>query len=203
MAAVDEILALLKNEVLVSFKGMRDELKGMRDELKDLNRTMKDIREIAGSDFAFDPLRYVTWKLRSGEAIEDKGGYYLLIAGGATTILTMANIEGYVWIGIREKSGVSQNGVFELTRQIDEAALPWIYIQRLVEEEVDWFETMPFGLVVRETVTVTLTNHDLADQWFTGSFYGIYLRKDVWEKDSKMMDLLAVKYSHPPEVANG
>lgn len=174
----------------------------INDQLVTLNKTMRDIREISGSDFAFDPLRYVTWKLRSGEAIEDKGSYYLLVGGGATVIFTMTNPEGYVWIGIRESSAVSQNGVFELTRDIDGGALPWIYIARLAEETIDWFETIPFGLVIRETVTVTLTNNDPADQWFIGTFYGIYLRKDVWEKDSKLIDLLAAKYSHPPEVSS-
>lgn len=162
--------------------------------------TLKSIQEINGLDFAFDPMRYVAWKLRSGEAYADRGSYYQLLAPAESFIGTFIMPDGYVWVGIREGVTVSQNGVIELIRTIDGAALPWMYVPRLVTGEFNWAETLPFGFVIRQVSVVTYTNHDIANQWLVGGYFGIYLRKDVWERDSKVMDLAAAKYSHPPEV---
>lgn len=169
-------------------------------QLEALNTTMKSLLEITGLDFAFDPMRYVAWKLRSGEAYADRGSYYQLLGPGATFTGTFIMPEGYVWVGIREGVTVSQNGVIELTRTVDGAALPWMYVPRLVTGEFNWAETLPFGFVIRQVSVVTYTNHDLVNQWLVGGYFGIYLRKDVWERDSKVMDLAAAKYTQPPEV---
>jgi len=170
------------------------------DALLSLNATMKNIREINGIDFAFDPMRYIVWKLRSGEAYPDRGSYYQLLAPGATFTGTFIMPETYVWIGIREGVTVSQNAAFSMIRTVDGDALPWMVVPAVVNGEMNWAETLPFGLVIREVSVVTYTNNDLANQWLVGGFYGIYLRKDVWEADSRVMDLVARKYSTPPEV---
>jgi len=168
--------------------------------LTEISNTLKDLRTLSGLDFAFEPSRYIVRKLRSGEALADKASYYQLIAAGATFTATFSNPEGYVWLGIREAIKTSQNGVIEFTRFLDDDILPWIYIPRLTGIDFNWLLTLPFALVNRETCTVIYTNHDAAEQWVAADWIGIYLRKDVWEKDSKYMDSVAEKYSHPEVV---
>jgi len=172
----------------------------LTQQLTELHHTMKGIREVDGIDFAFDPLRYIVWKLRSGEAYADRGSIYQLVAGGATFTVTQVMPEGYVWIGIRESVVVSQNGVFEFTRMVDSESMPWMYVPRVASGEFNWAETLPFGLVIKNAQVAIYTNHDAANQWVIAPFYGIFLREDVWEADSRVMDLVATKYSTPPEV---
>ncbi|MBA7680440.1 hypothetical protein ES703_88756 [subsurface metagenome] len=167
------------------------------EKLDELNNNIKKLLEIEGLAYATEPLRYIARKLRSGEAIADKGMYYQLIAGGDTFALTSRNPEGYVWIGIMEGMRVSQNGVFEFTRMVDDELLPWLYIPRAAEFDFNWSQVLPFGFVIREVATVIFTNHDGANQWVIGGYIGAYLRKDVWERDSRAMDLAAEKYAHP------
>ncbi|GAI50073.1 unnamed protein product, partial [marine sediment metagenome] len=33
--------------------------------------------------------------------------------------------------------------------------------------------------------------------WIIGGWIGVYLRKEVWERDSKLMDEAAEEYIHP------
>ena len=170
---------------------------GLLTEIRD---TLNKLLDISGLDFALEPTRYIARKLRSGEAISDKGVYYQLIGAGVTFTLAARNPEGYVWIGLWESARVSQEGVIEFTRIVDDEILPWIYIPRLSNYEFNWSTTIPFGLVVRETLAVTYTNHDAAPQWLAGGWIGVYLRKDVWERDSKYMDLVAERYIPPAEM---
>lgn len=162
--------------------------------LAEIRDTMNKMLEVSGLEFALDPTRYIARKLRSGEAISDKGSYYQLIAGGGTFTLVATNPAGYVWIGLWETARVSQEGVIEFTRYVDDELLPWLYVPRLGTFEFNWSATIPFGLVARENLTLSYTNHDAAPQWIVGGWIGAYLRKDVWERDSKYMDLVAEKY---------
>lgn len=162
--------------------------------LTEIRDTMKKLLEVTGLEFALEPTRYITRKLRSGEAYSDKGVYYQLLAPGATFTIAASNPTGYVWIGLKETARVSQEGVIEFTRMVDDAFFPWMYVPRLSNYDFSWAQTLPFGLVVRETLIVSYTNHDAAEQWFAGGWIGAYLRKDVWERDSKYMDLVAEKY---------
>ncbi len=166
-------------------------------ELKELNRTNKRLLEIQGLQFALDPTRYIARKLRSGEAIATVGAWYQLVAAGDTFTIQQTNPEGYVAIMISEDLRVSQNGVFELTRYVDDGILPQIYIPRATDFFFSWAENLPFSFVGKDMATLICTNHDVADQWLIGMFLLVYLRKDVWEKDSKLMDEAAEKYMHP------
>ena len=165
---------------------------------KELNTTNKKLLEIAGLQYALDPLRYITTKLRTGEALPSTASYYQLIAPfpGAFAI-TFTNPEGYVWIGIRQSVDLSQQGVFEFTAMVDDGILPALYIPRLTSHELSWTVTLPFGNVIKDSTTITYVNHDIANQWVSVVSVGVYLRKDVWEKDSKLMDLTAEKYVYP------
>ncbi len=175
----------------------------LSESLDVLNSTMHDIREINGLDFAFDPMRYIVWKLRSGEGYAVRVSYFQVVAPAATFTFTTAMAEGYVFIGIRAGIEVSQNGVFGMIQTVDGGALPWLVIPRLATGEFNWAETLPFGFVVKNSSVIAYTNNDAANQWLIGAFYGIFLRNDVWERDSKLMDRAAQKYSSPPEVNFG
>lgn len=167
------------------------------EQLKELNATTRKLLEVQGLEFALEPRRYIARKLRSGEGIADVGFYYQEIAPGATFTVSFTNPAGYVWVGIMERLMVSQNGVFELTRYLDDAILPWVYIARVPTLEISWSEVLPFGFVKKEVATISYTNHDAVAQWIIGSYLGIFLRKDIWERDSKLMDMAAERYIHP------
>ena len=168
--------------------------------LTQIRDTLNKLLDASGMEFALDPSRYIARKLRSGEAFSDKGAYYQLIAPGGTFGNVSVNPEGYVWVGLWETARVSQEGVIEFTRMVDDELLPWMYIPRLVNFEFSWSSTLPFGLVVKEVISFIYTNHDVAAQWVFGGWVGAYLRKDVWERDSKYMDLEAERYTHPEEI---
>ncbi len=166
-------------------------------ELKELNATNRRLLEIQGLQFALEPTRYIARKLRSGEAISQVGLWYQLVGAGATAIIQRRNPEGYVAVMIFEGMRVSQNGVFEFTRIVDDAIIPEVYMPRAVEFEFNWSETIPFALVVRDMTTISIVNHDAAEQWMVGGFILVLLRKDVWERDSKLMDRAAERYMYP------
>lgn len=178
-------------------------ISALTQQITDLNETLKAIREINGVDFAFDPMRYIAWKLRSGEAYPDRGSYYQLLGPAGVFIANFIMPEGYVWIGIWEGVVVSQNGVFESNRMVDGAVLPWMWVPRVASGEFHWAQSHPFGFVIKNISVVTITNHDAFNQWFIGGYFGMYLRADVWERDSKIIDQVAEKYSTPPEVYVG
>ncbi len=165
--------------------------------LKELKAVANKQLEVAGLEFALDPLRYINRKLRTGEALPYTGAYYQLIAPGATFAFTFTNPSGYVWIAIFQRIEVSQNGVFEFAGYLDDAITPTLYIQRLVSHTINWSEALPFGFVIKETTTMTYVNHDIAPQWLSVTSMGIFLRKDVWERDSKLMDEAAERYIYP------
>ncbi|MBA7696070.1 hypothetical protein ES703_104712 [subsurface metagenome] len=169
-------------------------------QLKELNATTKKQLEVQGLQFALEPARYIARKLRSGEATAAIGFWYQLVGAGATFTIQNVNPEGYVMLLISEGMRVSQNGVFEFTRYVDDGILPQIYIPRSVDFDFSWAETLPFSFVIRNMTTHICTNHDVAAQWITGAFIAVYLRKDVWERDSKLMDLAAERYMYlaPP-----
>lgn len=166
-------------------------------QLKELNATNKKLLEIQGLQFALEPTRYIARKLRSGEAISQVGFWYQLVGGGATAIIQRTNPAGYVAIIIFEGMRVSQNGVLELIRMVDDQIIPEVNIPRAVDFDFNWSETIPFALVVRDVTTISITNHDAADQWMMGGFILVLLRKDVWERDSKLMDMAAERYMYP------
>jgi len=165
--------------------------------LKELKAVADKQLEIAGLEFALEPLRYINRKLRTGEALPYTGAYYQLIAPGATFAFTFTNPSGYVWIAIFQSIEVSQNGVFEFTGWVDDAITPTLYIPRLVSHTINWSEALPFGFVIKETGLITYVNHDVAPQWISVTSMGINLRKDVWERDSKLMDEAAERYIYP------
>ena len=164
-----------------------------------VSESMTKLVEIQGLSFALDPLRYIGRKMRSGEGFRDMGSTYIPIGAGATITLMMSNIEGYVWLGLYEGLRFSQTAVIEYTRLIDGTALPWIYVPRGFDMEINWSETMPFGIVCKETYGAIYTNHDAFAQWIMNAWYGAYIRKDVWEKDSRLMDMAAEEYVHGVE----
>lgn len=177
------------------------ELEDVVQQLKELNITAKRQLEISGLDFALEPFRYIARKLRTGEAIPNVLSYYQLIAPfpGAFTV-TFANPTGYVWIGIFQSIEVSQNAVFEFTGFVDDEILPKSYVPRMVSHVINWSGTIPFGHVIKETTTLTFVNHDIAPQWISVDSMGIFLRKDVWERDSALMDVIAEKYMAAPPI---
>ncbi|MBA7630768.1 hypothetical protein ES703_38293 [subsurface metagenome] len=167
-------------------------------QLKELNATAKKQLEITGLEFGLEPTRYITRKLRTGEAIPAMGSYYQQIAPFPGAFLfTFTNPSGYVWIAIFQSIEVSQNGVIEFTGMLDDAIIPTLYIPRLVSHTINWSEALPFGFVIKETGLITYVNHDAAAQWVSVASMGVYLRKDVWERDSKHMDEAAVRYMYP------
>ncbi|GAI74028.1 unnamed protein product, partial [marine sediment metagenome] len=104
-----------------------DPLEEMVLQLKDIKATALKQLEISGLDFALEPSRYITRKLRTGEATPSTAGYYQLVAPGATFIITTVNPVGSVWIGIHQSVHVSQNGVFELTIMMDDNLFPSLH----------------------------------------------------------------------------
>lgn len=174
-----------------------DPLEEIALQLKELNATTRQLLEVSGLQFALEPLRYIARKLRTGEAIPRVTSTYQVVAPGATFALTIANPAGYVWIGIYQSVEVSQNGVFEFTGYVDDEIIPKTYIPRGVSHIINWSETIPFGHVIRDRTTLIVTNHDIANQWVVTANMAIYLRKDVWERDIKLMDRAAEKYMYP------
>ena len=174
-----------------------DPMEDIALQLKELNATTRKLLEVSGLRFALEPTRYIARKLRSGEAIATIGAWYQLVAAGETFTLITTNPEGYVALIIFEELKVSQNGVFELTRYVDDGVLPQTYIPRASDLFFSWAENLPFSFVGKDKSTLILHNHDLANQWLSGMFLLVYLRKDVWEKDSKLMDEAAEKYMYP------
>ncbi|MBA7684961.1 hypothetical protein ES703_93374 [subsurface metagenome] len=166
-------------------------------QLKELNATTRKLLEVQGLQFALEPFRYITRKLRAGEAIPEVVSYYQLIAPAATFTLVATNPPGYVWIGIFQSIEVSQNGVFEFTGLMDDEIIPMSYVPRMVSHTINWSETIPFGHVIKENSTLIFTNHDIANQWIVTESMGVFLRKDIWERDSRLMDLAAEKFMYP------
>jgi len=166
-------------------------------ELKELNASTRKLLELQGLEYALEPLRYITRKLRTGEAIPSIASYHQVIAPGGTFVFTFTNPTGYVWIAIFQSIDVSQNGVIEFTGWIDDAIIPAMYMPRLVSHVINWSEALPFGFVIKETGVISYTNHDMANQWVSVVSLGAHLRKEVWERDSKLMDEAAEKYLHP------
>ncbi len=173
------------------------ELEEVVQQLKELNATARKQLEISGLEFALEPFRYIARKLRTGEAIPNVLSYYQLIVPAGVFTVTFANPTGYVWIGIFQSVEVSQNAVFEFTGFVDDEILPKSYVPRMVSHVINWSVTIPFGHVIKETTTLTFVNHDIAAQWISVDSMGIYLRKDVWERDSALMDVIAERYMHP------
>lgn len=171
-------------------------------ELKELNASTKKLLEIQGLQFGLEPFRYITRKLRSGEAEPNVLSYYQLIAPAGVFTVTYINPTGYIWIGIFQSIEVSQNGVFEFTGFVDDALFPASYVPRMVSHVINWSVTIPFGHVIKETTTLTFVNHDIAPQWLSVDSMGVYLRKDVWERDIGHMDEAAEKYMflEPPPM---
>lgn len=167
-------------------------------ELKELNSTNKKLLEIAGLQYALDPLGYITRKVRSGEALPSTASYYRLLAPAEIFAITFINPAGYVWIGIHQGVDLSQEGVFEFTAMVDDEIIPVLYIPRLTSHEISWTVTLPFGNIIKNITTITYVNHDVANQWVSVVSIGAYLRKDVWERDSRLMDLAAEKYIQLP-----
>ena len=166
-------------------------------ELRELQTINRQHLEILGLEFAFDPLRYIARKLRTGEAEWLGGRFYQLVAAGATFTITLTNPTGYVWIPIFQSVDVSQNAVFELAAWVDDLLFPPLHLPRLSSFEFKWTETLPFGFIVKETATYICINHDIAAQWISTLTLGINLRKDVWERDSRLMDEAAERYVQP------
>jgi len=165
------------------------------DLLRKLNATTEKLLEIKSLEFGLDPLGYITRKLRTGEGLPSVASYYQLIAPfPGTFALTFTNPEGYVWIGIHQTVDLSQQGVFEFIAMVDDGILPALYIPRLTSLEISWTVTLPFGNIIKNSTTITYVNHDAAAQWISVLSVGLYLRKDVWERDSRLMDLAAEKY---------
>ncbi|MBA7609795.1 hypothetical protein ES703_16989 [subsurface metagenome] len=170
-------------------------------QLKGLNSAIKKLLEISGLDFALEPTRYMTRKVRTGEATPHSETYYQEIAPAATFTLTFTNPTGFVWIPIIQTIDVSQNGVFEFYGWLDDAIIPAMYLPRLSSQVMRWSETIPFGFVMKESGMVTYVNHDAAVQWILVASLGILLRKEVWERDSKLMDEASERYIVPPPLA--
>ncbi|MBA7688638.1 hypothetical protein ES703_97124 [subsurface metagenome] len=174
-------------------------------QLKELNATQKKILEIAGLEFALEPTRYIGRKLRSGEAIAAIGFWYQEIGAGATVTIQSIYPEGYVVIAMQEAMRFSQSGVFEFYRYVDDALIPQVHIARTYDFDFTWAETLPFSYVIKNSTTHIITNHDVADQWLIGAYIAVQLRKDVWQQDSRLMDLAAERYIYlaaaPPPMA--
>ncbi len=172
--------------------------------LRDLNATTRKQLEISGLDFALEPSRYITRKLRTGEAVPSTAAYYQLVAPAATFAITTVNPVGSVWIGIHQSIHVSQNGVFEFTVMMDDNIFPSLHIPRLISYEIEWNRVLPFINIVKDSTTITYENHDIANQWISITSIGIYLRKDIWERDIKLMDEAAERYMHlaPPPLSS-
>ena len=166
-------------------------------QLKELNATTKKLLEVSGLQFTLEPLRYIARKLRTGEAMPRVSSIYKLFTPGETFTLVSTNPAGYVWLGVFQSIEVSQNGVFEFTGYVDDEIIPSSYVPRMVSHIINWSETIPFGHVIKDKSTMTYVNHDVADQWLVGDAMAIYLRKDVWERDSKLMDIAAERYMYP------
>lgn len=177
-----------------------DPLEEIALQLKELNTTTRQLLEIQGLQFGLEPFRYISRKLRSGEALPNVLSYYQLIAPAGVFSVTFTNPAGYVWIGIYQSIEVSQNGVIEFTGFVDDEILPKSYVPRMTSHIINWSVTIPFGHVIKETTTLTFINHDIANQWLVSHSMGIFLRKDVWERDIKLMDQAAEKYMYlaPP-----
>ena len=167
------------------------------NQLKELNDTSKKQLEIAGLGFALEPLRYIARKLRTGEAKQATSAYYQAVVAGGTFALTLGNSPGYVFLPVVQSIEVSQNAVFEFTAFLDDAIIPSLYIPRLVTNEIHWTQVLPFGFIMKETGLVTFVNHDIATQWVSVVSFGVQLRKEVWERESKLMDVIAERYVHP------
>ena len=163
--------------------------------LTEINENLKKLVEIKSLEFSLDPLRYITRKLRTGEGLASVATYYqLVVAFPGAFALTFTNPEGYVWIGVYQTIDLSQEGVFEFTAMVDDEILPAMYIPRLTSHEISWTVSLPFGNVVKNSTTIAYVNHDAAAQWVSVVSVGMYLRKDVLEEDSRLMDLAAEKY---------
>ncbi len=165
--------------------------------LRDISVTAKKLVEISGLEFALEPLRYMTRKDRTGEATPHAEEYYQEIDPGDTFSLTFTNPPGFVWIPIIQTIAVSQNGAIEFYGWLDDAIIPALHFTRLVSLEMRWSESIPFGFIMKESGMVTYINHDIAVQWVSVLSQGIYLRKEVWERDSRLMDEAAEKYIVP------
>lgn len=174
-----------------------DPIEEVVQQLKELNNTQRKILELEGLEFALEPLRYIARKLRTGEALPSTASYYQLIAPAATFAITFTNPAGYVWIGIFQGIAVSQNGIFEFTAMVDDGLLPVMYIPRVTPYVINWNLALPFVHIIKDTTTIIYVNHDIANQWVSVISVGTYLRKEVWERDSKLMDEAAEKYIHP------
>lgn len=168
---------------------------------KELNATAKKQLEIQGLEFALEPLRYITRKHRTGDALISQAAYYQLIAPAATFVITFTNPEGYVWVGMYQDIAMSQTGVLEFTAMVDDQLLPYLYLPRLTPHVLNWNLTLPFSNIIKDTTTITYVNHDVIAQWIAVVSIGIFLRKDVWERDSRLMDQAAEKYIQPPPPA--
>ena len=132
-----------------------DPIEEVVQQLKELNATNRRLLEVQGLQFALEPTRYVARKLRSGEAIAQVGFWYQLVGAGATATIQRTNPEGYVAIMIFEGMRVSQNGVFEFTRMVDDQIIPEVNIPRAVDFDFSWSEAIPFALVVKDMTTIS------------------------------------------------
>ena len=161
--------------------------------LADIKASMQLLVQIQALGYILDPFRYITQKVRSGEAQPMRGSYYQMIAPGATFTNVVTMPQDYVWIGQHEVMHTSQNGVIEITILVDDLPQPWIYVPRAWDIEYHWSVQSPYDRLIKNQATTIFTNHDALQQWIIGGFLGVLIRKDVWDRDSALMDNAARK----------
>lgn len=164
----------------------------------DILATLQKLLTVTEAEYNFNQTRYLTIKLRAGEATAFFTSYSLALAPGASTTLVFNCPSGYVrldqWTGMR----VSQDRAVELTIFQDDQILPWIHIPLLSDFDFDYTRLAPYERVVKDHSTLTYTNHDALAQWVTAGIVAIFVRKDVWEKDLAAMNQVAQAFALTP-----
>lgn len=166
----------------------------VEEQLAQLNSSIAKLLAITQLEYNFDQTRYLAQKVRAGEAVVNKGSGFAVIAPGATFSFTLRNPAGYVWIVHFLSIRASQDGVFEVIITTDGGLLPYLYMPRGVEGDINLNQTVPYDLVVKETATFTYINHDTLPQWGASTWIATYLRKDVWERDIGLINAAAKFY---------
>lgn len=162
--------------------------------LQDLLAQVEHQHELDRLKLMLDQRSYFTQKMLRGEAITDKGAYYQAIAGGATWGFAIQNPTDLIWIAHMEGMRVSQQGVFTLQIFKDNLTIPYLTIPRVCDFDFDWIDKLPYDNWVQNVSAVSWTNNDANLQWVAAAWIGTYIRKEVWERDMRVMKNTAEKY---------
>ena len=166
----------------------------LRKLLTNIDKSIGIMTEISMLNFVLDQRKYLTQKIRTGEAILDIGSYYMVVAGGGTFAISIANPDGWIWIAHQENVRLSQAAVFSLQQFRDDMLTPFITVPRACDGDFNWTAVVPYSAIIKDVASVSYTNNDIVPHWLVAGWMGTYLRKDVWERDFKAMDAAAQKY---------